>query len=151
MTSATEESRRDDRDWFAVCAFMCGAVTGAALATLFAPARGRDTRERLFAQARGGRDRIARNVYIERLSKQLEAWSAQIDMLATKAGAATAGAKVDYDTQAADLRSRINDARNTLDRLHTAGGSAWRELAAGADRAWQELRAAVERAASELR
>jgi gas vesicle protein len=38
-----------------VCSFLCGALTGAALAALLAPARGSATRERLLARAREGR------------------------------------------------------------------------------------------------
>ena len=40
-------------------AFLLGAVSGAALALLYAPATGRDTREFLGEKARQGRDRAA--------------------------------------------------------------------------------------------
>jgi gas vesicle protein len=40
-------------------AFLLGAVSGAALALLYAPATGRDTREYLSERAREGRERAA--------------------------------------------------------------------------------------------
>jgi gas vesicle protein len=40
-------------------AFLLGAVSGAAVALLYAPAAGRDTREYLGEKAREGRDRAA--------------------------------------------------------------------------------------------
>ncbi len=40
-------------------AFLLGAVSGAAVALLYAPATGRDTREYLGEKAREGRDRAA--------------------------------------------------------------------------------------------
>jgi gas vesicle protein len=42
-----------------VLAFLVGAVAGAAVALLYAPATGRETRERLGERAREGRDRAA--------------------------------------------------------------------------------------------
>ena len=43
-----------------VLAFLIGAVTGAAVALLYAPATGAETREMLGEKAREGRDRAAR-------------------------------------------------------------------------------------------
>ena len=151
MNSVVESRVRRDRDWLPVFAFICGALTGAALATLVAPASGRDTRRRLMAEARKGRSRVARSDYVQRLEAQLETWSAQIDALAARSSDLGTEAARGVQEQLADVRTRIRSAHVRLERLRAAGGSAWRQLANGADRAWQELRAAVERAASELR
>lgn len=48
---------RDSGGGAVVAAFMMGALTGAALALLFAPASGEDTREYLGQKAREGRDK----------------------------------------------------------------------------------------------
>jgi gas vesicle protein len=59
-------------------AFLLGAAAGAAVALLFAPAPGRETREFLGQKAREGQDKAAE------LAK--EAWSQQRDTLATAVG-----------------------------------------------------------------
>lgn len=56
-------------------AFLLGAAAGAAVALLFAPAPGRQTREFLGQKAREGQDKAAE------LAK--EAWSSQRDTLVT--------------------------------------------------------------------
>ena len=56
-------------------AFLLGAAAGAAVALLFAPAAGRETREFLGQKAREGQDKAAE------LAK--EAWSRQRDTLVT--------------------------------------------------------------------
>lgn len=48
---------RDSGGGAVVAAFMMGALTGAALALLFAPASGEDTRDYLGQKAREGRDK----------------------------------------------------------------------------------------------
>lgn len=151
MTMTTDTTERDDREWRVLGAFLCGLATGAGLAILFAPARGRDTRERLLAKARESGDRIARHAYIGRLEGELEAWATTIDALKARVTQTTGDVRSEYERRIADLRSRIDAARGTLERLRTAGAAAWQELVSGADRAWGELRTAVERAVSELR
>jgi gas vesicle protein len=50
---------RDDGSSHVLLAFVLGAIGGAAVALLFAPATGRETREYLGQKAREGRDRAA--------------------------------------------------------------------------------------------
>lgn len=140
----------DDREHGtgALFAFLCGALTGAALATLFAPASGRDTRDRLYAKARAFAD--SKQLSLDRFEEQLEEWSATIDRLAGRASHLTADARVEFERQIGELRSRREHARQTLGVLRTAGEDAWREIAAGADRAWQELRRGVDSASAKL-
>jgi gas vesicle protein len=129
-----------------VAAFICGALTGAAIAMLFAPWSGRDTRERIYAKAREFAD--SREEVLDRLEAQLEHWSARIDSLATRAQDLTAEARTEFDRQLADLKTRREQAQRTLNDLRVTGEDAWRELAAAAERAWQELRRGVDSAST---
>lgn len=138
----TSDSSEDSGRGSVTGAFICGVLTGASLAMLFAPASGRDTRQRIMS-------RMNRE-YLRTLEEQLNEWSATIDGLAARASTASADAKAEYETWLGELRARRESARHTLDQLHTTGGHAWQELAAGADRAWRELRRAVDSAVSEL-
>jgi gas vesicle protein len=129
-------------------AFVCGALAGAVVAILLAPARGRETRERVRAMAREGQARLSKQTYVEDLQAQLARWSATIDAMGRAASQTTADARREYNARVADLRSRVDQGRRTLDDLRAAGEEAWHDLKAGADRAWQDLRRAVEEASS---
>jgi gas vesicle protein len=59
MTSTIDTREHHTTVGVAACAFLCGAMTGAVLTALFAPARGRDMRQRLVAKARESRDRAS--------------------------------------------------------------------------------------------
>ena len=64
---ATDTTPKDDRSGGAgtvLLAFMLGAIAGAAVALLYAPATGRDTREFIGEKAREG-VRKAKNAYAE--------------------------------------------------------------------------------------
>jgi gas vesicle protein len=146
MNSDEDASTHISRSSGAVWAFVFGAVTGAALAMLFAPESGREMRSRLRAKARDVGDFKA--AYIARLQAELENWSARIDALAARLDGIRSDLRAEYEAQLAELRTRRERARVTLDELRTDGGAAWQDLAQGADRAWRELRQAVESAAS---
>lgn len=151
MTVSTQTAERDAREWRGVGAFLCGVATGAALAILFAPARGRETRDRLLAKAREGGVRIAKYADLGKLEGELEAWAATIDALKARVNQTTGDVRDEYEQRIANLQSRLEAARHALERLRTGGEAAGQELRSGADRAWSELRTAVERAVSELR
>lgn len=127
-------------------AFICGAIAGAAVALLYAPAAGRETRSRIKTRARSVVD--SRREYIGRLEAELEHWTAWIDDLAATLGPVSAEAKVELDRQLTDLRARRESARVKLEELRAHSGAAWQELRQGADRAWHELRQGVENATS---
>lgn len=129
-----------------ICAFFCGAFAGAALAALIAPARGRETRERLRSTVREAFEH--RHEFIARLEEQLEEWSARIEALGSRAGGISADARHEFDRQVDELRARLEEARRTLHDVRTSGEHAWQDLASGAEQAWRELRRAVERASS---
>jgi gas vesicle protein len=146
----TDAAGPDDKDWSTLGAFLCGLATGAVLTVLFAPARGQETRARLVAKAREAGDRLSKHAYIGRLEGELEAWTATLEGLTARVSQASGEFRGEYERRIADLRTRLDTARHTLERLRTAGEAAWQELQAGADRAWGELRTGVNRAVSEL-
>ncbi len=151
MAVSTQTAERDAREWRGVGAFLCGVATGAALAILFAPARGRETRDRLLAKAREGGVRIAKYADLGKLEGELEAWAATIDALKARVNQTTGDVRDEYEQRIANLQARLEAARHALEQLRTGGEAAGQELRSGADRAWSELRTAVERAVSELR
>ena len=58
---ATDSERTyPSRESHALQIFACGLLTGATLAVLFAPARGRDTRRRIASTTRRGREQVSR-------------------------------------------------------------------------------------------
>ena len=71
-------ARDDSAAGTVVVAFVLGAVTGAAVALLLAPATGEETRRKLAERAREGRDRAG-----EAARQGRELWSRQRDHLAS--------------------------------------------------------------------
>jgi len=71
-------ARDDSAAGTVVVAFVLGAVTGAAVALLLAPATGEETRRKLAERAREGRDRAG-----EAARQGRELWSRQRDNLAS--------------------------------------------------------------------
>lgn len=146
MASNTENGRGGSNAAAVWAGFLCGTIAGAALALLFAPASGRDTRSRIRSKARDVVD--SRKEYIARLDAEFQHWSAWIDDLAATLGPMSTDAKAELERQLADLRGRRERARIKLEELRTHSGAAWQDVVAGVDRAWQELRQGVENATS---
>jgi gas vesicle protein len=94
------ETGRNDRGDTFVLSFLCGLVTGAALAVLFAPARGRDTRERLAAAAREGFDQA---------SKAVERGEQALDTIREEAADVLADGKAAYRGARAKARAQTQE------------------------------------------
>lgn len=87
-----------------------------------------------------------REQYVEKLTSQLELWSAKIDALEAKAHEARADLRVRCEQQLQALREQREHAALKLREVQSASAAAWQELAGGADQAWRELCKAFERA-----
>jgi hypothetical protein len=81
--------------------------------------------------------------YVQKMEDKLDEWSAEIDLMAAKAGKVAAGARTEYHEQVALLREKQADARQMLKGVRQSGEGAWEDLAAGIDLAWTAMREAV--------
>jgi gas vesicle protein len=77
-------------------AFVAGAAVGAAVALLFAPASGEETREYLGQRAREGRDRAADAARQgrEMLNRQRDSIASAFERVRERAGSAPGGSEV---------------------------------------------------------
>ncbi len=85
----------------------------------------------------------SREEYIDKLAAQLKEWSAKVDELESKARAAKADMKTEYENQIGQLKAKRDAATKKLQELKGASGEAWDTLKAGAETAWADLKKAV--------
>ena len=78
--------------------------------------------------------------YKEKMSAQLKAWSAQIDVLEAKVESANAELKVKRAEAIRDLRIKQNAASAKMAELNSATGEAWEKVKETADRVWDDLK-----------
>jgi len=83
----------------------------------------------------------------QKLSAQLDQWSAEIDRLEAKAREAEAEACLRYMSEVEELRDRKEQAIQRLRELSDAGEQAADDVVAGAEQAWEELGESVKAAA----
>jgi uncharacterized coiled-coil DUF342 family protein len=88
----------------------------------------------------------SREEYIDKLAAQLKEWSAKIDELESKAGAAKADVKTGYENQIRQLKDKRDAATQRLQELKGSSTDAWDTLKAGAEKAWADLNNAVKAA-----
>jgi uncharacterized coiled-coil DUF342 family protein len=81
--------------------------------------------------------------YIDNMATQLKEWSARIDELEARAGAAKAGLKEGYENRIYELREKRDAVTRKLQKTRKSGGAAWETLKAGVDNAWENLRDAI--------
>jgi predicted nucleic acid-binding Zn-ribbon protein len=93
----------------------------------------------------------SREEYVRKMQAKLEEWNSEIDTLAAKAGEVTADAKNAYNKQIDLLKVKQADARQKIEELQQAGGSAWEDLKSGIERAWTDLGEAIDLARSRFR
>ena len=85
----------------------------------------------------------SREEHIDQLAAQLKEWSGKINELETKARAAKADAKTNYENQIRQLKDKRDAAMKKLQELKGASTEAWDILKAGAEKSWADLKNAV--------
>ena len=92
-----------------------------------------------------------RDEYIRKMHAKLDELNAEIDLLTTKAGGVTADVMQEYREQIESLKAKQGVARQKMEELQHAGGSAWEDMKSGIDLAWTAIGEAIDSARSRFR
>lgn len=84
--------------------------------------------------------------YKEKLKAKIDEWDAKIKEMRAKADQAQAESKIEYQQQVDQMETKREKLSDQLEQIKQAGGEAWKDIAAGADRALDELRESFEKA-----
>ncbi|MBV5340077.1 MAG: hypothetical protein J0665_11070 [Deltaproteobacteria bacterium] len=93
----------------------------------------------------------SRDEYISRMKAKLEQWNADIDTLSARAGEVSADLRSEYNEQIAAMKTKQSAARQKIDELQQAGGSAWEDLKAGLELAWTAIGESIDSAKSRFK
>jgi predicted kinase len=92
-----------------------------------------------------------RKVYYEKFDAQLDAWSAQIEVLKAKSTTIRAEIAQEYNAALDTFQVKHAEALSRLRELKASGDEAWNELVAALEKVLEEGKAAYENAASRIR
>jgi hypothetical protein len=93
---------------------------------------------------------MKRDEYVDKLKKQLDDWNAEAARWETKAKAAQANMRAEYEKQLAVFRRQRDQALEQMRKIQASSGEAWQEMVRGTDDAWARMREAVEKARSQF-
>lgn len=128
MSGTSETTKRDGRTGVLVGSFICGALTGAAVALLFAPVRGREARERLGGKIQEGRDQASRvlergKAAVEQTRTHLHDQARHVSQAVTEARAALTDVRARGEDAVAAIRreaaAAIADAKTAYQDVRT--------------------------------
>ncbi len=84
-----------------------------------------------------------RAAYREKMQAQIREMEAEINKLVARAQGAKADAKIEYQRQIDELRSKQDALERKLRELDAAGDRAWDDIRTGIESAWDDLKGAV--------
>ncbi|PTN35338.1 hypothetical protein [Desulfonatronum sp. SC1] len=87
-----------------------------------------------------------RDAYVQKLKAKIDEWNADIDELTAKADQAEADAKIKYQHELEELRTKRQELEGKVADLQSAGESAWEELKQGVESSWEVWKASFSRA-----
>ena len=92
-----------------------------------------------------------RDLYVEKMKANLDAWNASIDKLEAQAKHAEADMKLKYREQLDELKRHRAVTNAKLAELRAAGDGAWEDMRGGLESAWDAMEKAVKSATSRFR
>ena len=88
----------------------------------------------------------SRDVFVKKMKAKLDEWNAEIDKLEAQSRQSEADFQEDLQKRIEGLKEQRQAAREKLDKLQSAGGSAWQDLKAGVEEAASALGQALDSA-----
>lgn len=89
-----------------------------------------------------------RDEYVSKMKQQLDRWNEDMAKLEAEGRKARAELEKRYQKDIEALRAKREEALYQLKLVEGASGTAWAEIARGADEAWERMRAALVQARS---
>jgi uncharacterized protein YxeA len=87
-----------------------------------------------------------KDVYIQKLQEQLDAWKKQMDEFRKKSSDMAEQTRGEYQKQLDALQAHGENVRRQLDATRQASEQAWTDMKVKADQAWDNLHEATKRA-----
>lgn len=78
--------------------------------------------------------------YKQKLTAQLNEWSAQLNLLEAKAENAGADVRVRHAEELQALRAKLHAASEKLQALEKSSGEAWEQVKETADKVWEDIK-----------
>jgi len=89
--------------------------------------------------------------YIRKMQTKLEEWNTEIDTLTARAVEVAAEVKNEYSGQIESLKEKQATARQKIEEIQKAGGTAWVDVKSGIDVAWSAVEGAINSAKSRFK
>ena len=87
-----------------------------------------------------------KDVYIQKLQEQLDAWKKQMDEFRAKSSDMAVQSRAKYQKQLDALQAHGEAFRQQLEAAPHAGENAWADMKVNADQAWDKLHEATKKA-----
>ena len=87
-----------------------------------------------------------KDVYIQKLQEQLDAWKKQMDEFRAKSSDMAVQSRAKYQKQLDALQAHGEAFRQQLEAAQHAGENAWTDMKVNADQAWDKLHEATKKA-----
>jgi len=87
-----------------------------------------------------------RDLYLEKISGQIEQYNAKIAGIRGRATEVRADVKLEYLNQVEKLEGKRDDLKEKYEQLRKASENSWEDIKEGTENAWNELKDAVAKA-----
>jgi DNA phosphorothioation-dependent restriction protein DptG len=84
-----------------------------------------------------------RDLYLEKISAQIEQYNAKLSGMRGKAAEVNADMKLEYLNQVEELEGKRDGLKAKYEQLRKASESSWEDMKEGIENAWNELKEAV--------
>lgn len=83
---------------------------------------------------------LTRDEYVAKMKKQLDEWSAEMDVLEAKAQKTKENAKEKYQEQLIALRTKRQEGETKLEAIKSATEDSWEQLKAETENVWEAFK-----------
>ena len=92
-----------------------------------------------------------KEAYRKKFEAQLKEWDAKLDTLTAKAQKASADARIKYENELENLKTKRAAVHKALEELGRRSENAWGDVKDGAEKTWDEMSKALEKVAARFK